>query len=406
MLGAPAWEQLRPYVERALQGEEVTFETRIEYKNGPARDIRASYSPHLDSRGKVRGFVVLSNDISEIRAAERALRRSEHMLERSQSTAHVGSWEVRLADTDGMPEGPVRWSDEMFRMLGYEPGSFAVTYAELLRVHPPGGSRTGARRVPNKIQRGEPVENEFRIVRPDGTVRLIHTWTDFERDAAGKLIRMIGTCQDITERKRAEQELREADRRKDEFLAMLSHELRNPLAPILQRGRRSSSAPAGDDEPRSSVPRRSSTRQVQHMMRLLDDLLDVSRVSQGKIELRKEPVELATLLLQARRGQPPADRREAAAARGDAGRRSRCRWTADPTRLVAGVRQPAQQRRQVHRRGRPHHADVRREGGEAVVRVRDDGIGHRRRAAAARLRSVRAGRRDRSTARRAGWASA
>ena len=188
VLGVAAWEQLRPHIERALEGEEVTFETRIEYQHGPTRDIRASYSPHLDSRGKVRGFVVLSNDISEIRAAERALRRSEHMLERSQSTAHVGSWEVRLADTDGMPEGPVRWSDEMFRMLGYQPGAFPVTYPTFFEfIHPEDRERVRAG-VPNKIQRGEGVENEFRIVRPDGTVRLIHTWTDFERDAAGQVI--------------------------------------------------------------------------------------------------------------------------------------------------------------------------------------------------------------------------
>ena len=70
-------------------------------------------------------------------------------------------------------------------------------------------------------------------------MHLLHTWSDFQRDAAGNLIRMRGTCQDITERTRAEQELREADRRKDEFLAMLAHELRNPLAPILQRASRS-----------------------------------------------------------------------------------------------------------------------------------------------------------------------
>jgi PAS domain S-box-containing protein len=55
VLGETAWEQLRPHIERALQGEEVTFETRIDYRNGGPRDIRASYSPHLDSRGKVRG---------------------------------------------------------------------------------------------------------------------------------------------------------------------------------------------------------------------------------------------------------------------------------------------------------------------------------------------------------------
>ena len=168
VLGAAAWEQLRPYIERALQGEEVTFETRIEYKNGPARDIRASYSPHLDSRGKVRGFVVLSNDISEIRTAERALRRSEHMLERSQSTAHVGSWEVTVGGPGRHAGGPVRWSDEMFRMLGYEPGSFSVTYPTFFEFMHPEDSRTGARRRPEQIQRGEVVETNFGSSGPMG----------------------------------------------------------------------------------------------------------------------------------------------------------------------------------------------------------------------------------------------
>src|SRR5262245_52844165 len=155
VLGADAWDRLRPYVERALKGEELTFETRVVYKNGPARDIRASYVPHLDSTGKVRGFVVLSNDLSEIKATELALRRSEHMLERSQSTAHVGSFEVTLADidADGVPAGTVRWSDETYRMFGLEPGSIPVTHASFFEfIHPDDRDRVRAA-SPAKIDR-------------------------------------------------------------------------------------------------------------------------------------------------------------------------------------------------------------------------------------------------------------
>ena len=100
------------------------------------------------------------------------------------------------------------------------------------RIHPDDRDLMRSR-ADRFLKRAEPYENEYRIVRLDGSVRVLHSWVDFETDAAGKPIRAIGTLQDITERKRAEQELREADRRKDEFLAMLSHELRNPLAPIL-----------------------------------------------------------------------------------------------------------------------------------------------------------------------------
>jgi two-component system CheB/CheR fusion protein len=373
VLGEPAWEQLRPHIERALQGEEVTFETRIDYRNGGPRDIRASYSPHLDSRGKVRGFVVLSNDISEIRAAERALRRSEHMLERSQSTAHVGSWEVTIGEAQGVPAGTVRWSDELFRMFGREPGSLALTHASFFEfIHPEDRERVRAGAA-NKVQRGERVENEFRIVRPDGTVRLMHTWTDFEFDAAGKPIRMLGTCQDITERKRDELELREADRRKDEFLAMLSHELRNPLAPILNAIEIIERAAPEDQEVRSAY-HAVIARQLQHMKRLLDDLLDVSRVSQGKIELRKQPVELATLLLQAVEVSRPmmVDKRQQLAL---TLAQQQLPLEADPTRIAQVFANLLNNAAKFTNAGGRIILTSTVEGDEVVVSVRDDGPG-------------------------------
>jgi PAS domain S-box-containing protein len=332
VLGPVAWEQLRPYVERVLAGEEVTFESRVAYKQGPVRHVRASYIPHLDAAGSVRGFAVISNDITEIRATEQALRRGEHMLERSQSWAHVGSWEVALVDSGDGPAGTTRWSDEAYRIFGYEPGAFQASHDVFFElIHPEDRERVRANK-PVKLQRAQPFENEFRIVRPDGSVRHIQTWTDFERDAAGVPVRMIGTCQDITERKHAEQELREADRRKDEFLAMLSHELRNPLAPILSAIEIIDRARAGDEAVRATY-QAVITRQVQHMKRLLDDLLDVSRVSQGKIELRKQRVELAALLLQAVEVSRPimVDKRQRLAMTLD---HKAMPLDADPTRLV------------------------------------------------------------------------
>ena len=104
---------------------------------------------------------------------------------------------------------------------------------------------------------------------------------------------LVSVVRDITERKRAEQALREADRRKDEFLGMLSHELRNPLAPI-----RNSlyildhSDPAGEQARRALAV---SNRQVDHLARLVDDLLDVTRVAHGKIELRRVELDLVAL---------------------------------------------------------------------------------------------------------------
>jgi len=372
VLGQVAWEQLRPYVERVLAGEMVTFEDCVAYKSGPPRDIRASYIPHVDSGGRVRGFVVLSNDVSAIKAAERALRRSEHMLERSQSTAHVGSYEVPLAAPGQKPTGAVIWSDETYRMFGLEPGG-AVTHNGFFDyIHPDDRERMRGN-SPIKMQRGQPFENEFRIIRPDGTVRHMHTWTDFERDAAGTVIRMFGTCQDVTERKIAEQELREANRHKDEFLAMLSHELRNPLAPILNAIEIIERAGA-NDEPLRCAYQAVIARQVQHMKRLLDDLLDVSRVSQGKIELRNQSVELAGLLLQAVEVSRPLMLEKHQQLTMTLGHEP-MPLLADPTRIVQVFANLVNNATKFTDNGGHITLTASVSDGHAVVSVRDDGAG-------------------------------
>lgn len=114
------------------------------------------------------------------------------------------------------------------------------------------------------------------------------------RDDDGKLIGTCSVIQDITELKQAEYHLKEADRRKDEFLATLAHELRNPLAPIshgLQILKRTAN---GDDSVRHS--HEMLERQVNHMIRMVDDLLEVSRITTGKVQLRKELVDLNDVL--------------------------------------------------------------------------------------------------------------
>ena len=142
---------------------------------------------------------------------------------------------------------------------------------------------------------GQPVPNqelEFRF--RDGT----STWAYGNAvplfDAAGAVRGVISSFIDITARKRVEEELREADRRKDEFLAVLAHELRNPLAPI--RSSLHILRLSGRNDPTADKVSEMMARQVNHMVRLVDDLLEVSRITRGKIELRKEPIDLALVL--------------------------------------------------------------------------------------------------------------
>jgi PAS domain S-box-containing protein len=116
-------------------------------------------------------------------------------------------------------------------------------------------------------------------------------------DDRGIVVGILVMLTDITDRKRAEEELRNADRRKEEFLAVLSHELRNPLAPIqtaVDLLEQAGTSKAGSERELAVIK-----RQVQNLKRLVDDLLDVSRISRGKIELRKEFVDLAAVVAEA-----------------------------------------------------------------------------------------------------------
>jgi PAS domain S-box-containing protein len=117
---------------------------------------------------------------------------------------------------------------------------------------------------------------------------------EFTEEDEWILVQLASMASVAIENARLYEALRDADRRKDEFLAMLAHELRNPLAPI--RNALALLSLKAVDEPTADQAREIMTRQVEHLSRLVDDLLDVSRIMRGKIELRKEPVEAATIV--------------------------------------------------------------------------------------------------------------
>ena len=144
--------------------------------------------------------------------------------------------------------------------------------------------------------RRQPITAEFRMRRHDGAWHwfLMRSAPVFGFD--GRVTHWVGTSTDIDAQKRAQQALTEADRRKDEFLATLAHELRNPLAPIRYALRL---LEPGTPEVMAEDARRMIARQLAHMARLLDDLLDVSRITRGRLELRADVLDLRTVVSQA-----------------------------------------------------------------------------------------------------------
>ncbi|HSD87999.1 MAG TPA: ATP-binding protein [Kofleriaceae bacterium] len=142
---------------------------------------------------------------------------------------------------------------------------------------------------------GEPFETEYRLRRAsDGCWRWHLGRAQPVKDDRGRVLQWIGTCTDIEDQKRIEERILEESRRKDEFLAMLGHELRNPLTPILAAVRL-----LAEHAPACASEVAIIQRQATHMARLLDDLLDLGRIERGRIELRKQPQELVGIVEQA-----------------------------------------------------------------------------------------------------------
>ena len=148
-----------------------------------------------------------------------------------------------------------------------------------------------------QVLAGEWVAFERRISYPDGSTRWIQSTSSPDHDTAGRVQGFVSHILDSTEHKQAEEALCEAGHRKDEFLAMLAHELRNPLAPIRNAVQILKRTPS--DEARTAWCRDVISRQVDQLTRLVDDLLDVSRISRGKIELKKQTLALADIVQQA-----------------------------------------------------------------------------------------------------------
>jgi PAS domain S-box-containing protein len=137
---------------------------------------------------------------------------------------------------------------------------------------------------------GQPYETEYRLRHLSGDYRWVLARALAVCDEQGTVMRWMGTCTDIQEQKLAQEELRVAGRRKDEFLAMLAHELRNPLAPLSTAAQLLQIAPHDPERVRRSAAL--MERQVRHMTELVDDLLDVSRVTRGLVRVDDEVVEL------------------------------------------------------------------------------------------------------------------
>lgn len=278
----------KDWLEAAKGGEELHLEFRIKHPQSGVRWLGVVGRTVRDEHRRPVRMIGLSFDITERKQAEEALRESQADLNRAQAVGHIGSWRLDARS------GALTWSAENYRILGVREGTPLSYETFLAAVHP--DDREYVDRMWQASRRGGAHDIEHRLL-VDGEVKWVRERAELEFDQDGNLLVAFGTTQDVTDRKRAEEALREADRRKDEFLAILAHELRNPLAPI--RNAVEILKLEGSPDPTLVRARDMIERQLAHLVRLIEDLMDVGRITRGKLQLRRKVVELRTVLEQA-----------------------------------------------------------------------------------------------------------
>jgi diguanylate cyclase (GGDEF)-like protein/PAS domain S-box-containing protein len=181
-------------------------------KDGRRIDVSISMAPIRDDAGTIVGAAAFTRDIRMRVAAEARLRRSEAQLAEVQQVAALGSWEWDIVS------GEVTWSPELYSILGRDPDRSAATYEGYFdAVHPSDRPRAEAA-IQETLASGAPLDYECRAVRPDGVERVIHARGRALRDDSGKLVRAVGTVQDITGLAQARQRLEQANRQNEALL--------------------------------------------------------------------------------------------------------------------------------------------------------------------------------------------
>lgn len=306
------------------------------------------------------------------------LRKQEERLQFALSAGKLGSWELELS-TQTMK------CSELCKLNFGRPVDQEFTYAELHEtVHPLDRARVRAA-IEHTLKTGADYDIEYRIGWHDGTTHWVLVRGRVAYDDQHEPTHMIGISLDVTARKLLEQalvqsqselglqadQLLAADRRKDEFLATLAHELRNPLAPI----RTGLDVLRATSEPRVATHTMAvMDRQLAHMVRLIDDLLDVSRITRGKLELKQENIALADVIDAAIEASRPSIEERAHTLHVTLPP-SAVWLNADLTRMAQVISNLLNNASKYTDRAGAIDLSARLDGDEVVIQVRDSGIG-------------------------------
>ncbi len=282
-------------IQQALEGtKDYDLEFRAILPNGQTRYIKAFALVNRNSQGQPQRMVGINYDITQQKQAEATLRSSEAHLRTAQRISKLGSWEYYPKT------GQVTWSEETFRIFGLDPKAQELTLETITQTFHPSDRLLHERAFQTAIATASPYNMELRVYRPNGSLAYIMARGEPICNAAGIVTQLVGTVQDVTERKLAEKQLQQArdaaeyaNRAKSEFLALMSHEIRTPMNGVLgltYLALKTNPTPVQ----REYLSKIQSS--AQSLLQIINDILDFSKIEAGKLELESAPFELDEIL--------------------------------------------------------------------------------------------------------------
>ena len=321
--------------ETISRGEVWRAEVCNLHKDGSEFWVDTTITPYLDQDAQPYQYVAIYTDITRLKRTELEERTAKERLRRGQLHGNIGTWEREIATNE------LYWSERVGPLFGLGEGAQIGSFQALIDAIHPEDRKLVIDGGKACIDFDIPYNVEHRAMWPDGTVRWLLVRGAVTRDKDGKPLQMLGVVQDIDDRKRAEiaaiearQKAQNASREKSAFLARMSHEVRTPLNAILGF----SQLLETDEEPALSDDQLAAVLQIsrsgEHLLQLVNQLLDLSGIESGNLSLSIEPIDAAPLLeecLAVIEGQPNPRNIRVIKPNLEAGRHPRI--SADRTRL-------------------------------------------------------------------------
>ena len=301
VIGEDLYRSNLPHLQRVLTGEEVVFETTFHDASGTLRSTEVSYLPEIVD-GEIQGFFVQVVDVTRRVQAQRQMDEAERLAE-------LGSW-VAFPQT-----GEMTWSAQMFRIVGQDPATFHPDLQSLQpQVHDEDRERVVALGA-LAAQSGRGYEQSYRIVRPDGEIREVHSRVRAETSADGTVVRLLGTMQDVTssqrltrEVERVNSELRQVNQLNSDVLGVVGHDVRQPLALLLGHLEELVYSWAETPEELRVLRAEKAFAAARRLNTLVDDILAMASADSGALATHPVRVEVADVARDALDGVSGGDR--------------------------------------------------------------------------------------------------